>query len=175
VTPGENAYITIKHNIGANGSGGQNTNIYTLMMDIRGSQSDFSGWLSVFDANSAEPTQSEGDLWISDNNAIGFAELGGYSNANVLTPDTWHRLVIAANLAEESFLVYIDGTLVFTATPKGDTKNYHLDSRVSLNPELIYIGTDGTGYSGPQFAEVRMWRVQLSAEEIAALGTPTTP
>jgi hypothetical protein len=174
VTPGENAYITIKHNIGANGSGGQNTNIYTLMMDIRGSQSDFNGWLSVFDANSAEITQNEGDLWIDGSGAIGYEELGGYS-ASKLMPDTWHRVVIAANLAEESFLVYIDGTLVFTATPKGDTKNYHLDSRVSLDPEKIYIGTDGTGYSGPQFAEVRMWSVQLSAEEIAALGTPVTP
>jgi hypothetical protein len=168
VEPGDDAYITVHHNIGANG-GGQNTNVYTLMMDIRGSQDDFNGWLSVFDGDG-----SEADLWIDGpNGGIGFAELGGYKY-DIVEPDTWYRLVIAANLAEESFLVYLNGELVFTASPKqeGGYVNYDIDSRVSLDPATVLLGTDGTGYPGPQFAEVRMWSVQLTAEQIAELGRP---
>jgi hypothetical protein len=152
-------YIEVHHNIDANG-GGDSTNIYTLMMDIRGPQE----WISVF--NSDGP----GDLWIADDGAIGdadlFSENSGYSEFK-LTPDTWYRVVIAANLEEESFKVYIDGALVFTAD-----KNSSVDGIVSLKPNDVYIGYDSDGYRGPDFAEVRVWSIQLTDAQVEALGAP---
>jgi hypothetical protein len=105
-------------------------------------------------------------LWINENGQIGFADLGGYSSA-ALTPDTWHRVVIAAKLQEESFKVYIDDTLVFTAT-----SNYGVDGRVSLLTDDVYIGYDNSGYPGPEFADLKMWKVALTDAQISTLGQP---
>jgi hypothetical protein len=163
VKPEANSYFTIHHNIGANG-GGEYTNEYTLMMDIRGSAAEFGGWLSVF--NTRQDNAGEGKLWIDGNGLIGFAALGGYSSTG-LRPDTWHRVVIAAKLGE-SFRVYIDGAHVFTAT-----QGYEVDGDIlSLFTDVVYIGYDGAGYPGPNFAEVRMWNVQLTDGQISALGAP---
>ncbi|MDR1102761.1 MAG: Ig-like domain-containing protein, partial [Tannerella sp.] len=59
VKPASNAYYTIRHNIGANG--GDRVNEYTLMMDIRGTASEFAGWLSVY--NTQSNNTGEGVLW----------------------------------------------------------------------------------------------------------------
>ncbi|MDR1172352.1 MAG: LamG domain-containing protein, partial [Bacteroidales bacterium] len=133
------------------------------------SQDGFDGWLSVY--NNIYDNEGEGALWINGNGKIGFAPLGGYSETG-LTPDTWHRVVIAVNLAEESLKVYIDGALAFTATAADEEVSLGLDGDWSLYPDVVYIGYDGEGYPGPDFAEVMMWDVQLTAEQVAALGTP---
>jgi hypothetical protein len=129
-------------------------------MDIRGSASEFSGWLSVF--NNHTDNSGEGVLWIDGNGAIGYVPLGGYSTTG-LTPDTWHRVVIAAKLGE-SFRIYIDGALVFTAS-----SGTGVDGMLSLYPDVVYIGSDGSGYPGPDFADVRMWSIQLTDEQVSAL------
>jgi uncharacterized protein YjdB len=157
-----NSYYTIRHNIGANG-GGDYVNEYTLMMDIMGSASEFSGWLSVF--NNKTDNAGEGVLWIDGGGRIGYAGLGGYSSTG-LTPDVWHRVVIAAKLGD-SFRAYIDGTLVWTAS-----NNTGVDGMMSLLTDVVYIGYDGTGYPGPSFADVKIWSIQLTDEQISALGTP---
>jgi uncharacterized protein YjdB len=161
VAVGDEAYYAIHHNIGANG-GGEYTNEYTLMMDIRGTAAGFEGWLSVFESNGG------GLLWIDEAGRIGYDSFGGYSTAT-LTPDTWHRVVIAAKLGE-SFNVYIDGTLVWTAS--ADTG---VDGGLSLRVDEVYIGYDVSGYPGPDFAEVRMWGVQLTDEQVATLGAAVAP
>jgi hypothetical protein len=163
----EDGYYTVYHNIGANG-GGENTNEYTLMMDIRGSEDEFAGWLSLYD-NGFVDDDGYGlgsRLWIDGDGAIGFAPLGGYSEP-VLTPDTWHRVVIAVKLGE-SFKVYVDGELAFTASAGTE-----VDGEFSLYPEELWIGYEfSEGYPGPEFAELRVWSVALTAEQIAALGVP---
>jgi uncharacterized protein YjdB len=159
---GTDSYYTIHHDIGANG-GGEYVNEYTLMMDIRGSAAEFGGWLSVF--NNQSGNSGEGVLWIDDSGKIGYAALGGYSSP-VLTPDAWHRVVIAAKLGE-SLKVYVDGEHVWTAGENNGT-----DGKMSLYPDVVYIGADGSGYPGPAFADVRMWNVQLTDEQVAELGSP---
>ena len=156
VKPETDAYYTVYHNIGASG-GGEYTNEYTLMMDIRGSAAEFANWILVFD-NNAMP------LWINADGKIGYASLGGYSTTG-LTADTWHRVVIAARLTEQSFKVYIDGTLVFTATENND-----VDGTVSLDTDKLYIGYAGE-YAGPELAGVYMWSVQLTDEQVSELGS----
>jgi hypothetical protein len=163
VKPGSGSYYMIHHNIVADG-GSNNVNEYTLMMDIRGSASEFSGWLSVL--NTKIGNSGDGVLWIDGSGQIGYAVLGGYSSP-VLTPDTWHRLIIAVKLDESSMKVYVDGNLAFTATD-----NIGVDGMMSLFPDVVYIGTDGSRYPGPNFAEVRIWSVQLSDDQIAELGNP---
>jgi hypothetical protein len=162
VKPAPNAYYTVRHNIGANG-GGDRVNEYTLMMDIRGTASEFAAWLSVF--NTQSDNTGEGVLWIDGNGLIGYARLGGYSSPG-LTPDTWYRVVITAKLGE-SFRIYIDGEHVFTASG-----SINADGLMSLHPEVVYIGADGTGYAGPAFADVRMWSVQLTDDQVRTLGKP---
>jgi hypothetical protein len=156
------SYYTVHHNIGANG-GGIYVNEYTLMMDIRGSAAEFAGWLSVF--NNQSGNSGEGVLWIDGGGFIGYATLGGYSSGG-LTPDTWHRVVIAAKLGE-SFRIYIDGEHVFTASD-----NAGVDGMMSLYPDVAYVGADGAGYPGPSLADLRMWSVQLTDEQVKALGKP---
>jgi hypothetical protein len=157
-----NSYYTIRHNIGANG-GGDYVNEYTLMMDIRGSASEFSGWLSVF--NNKTDNAGDGVLWIDGDGRIGYGSLGGYSETG-LTPDVWHRVTIAAKLGD-SFRVYIDGALVWTAS-----NNVGTDGMMSLLTDVVYIGYDGSGYPGPSFADVKIWNIQLTDEQVSALGTP---
>ena len=164
VKPEENSFYTIYHNIGANGGSEEYTNEYTLMMDIRGSAEKFAGWLSVF--NTYEDNSGDGVLWIDEDGLIGYAALGGYSSTG-LTADTWHRVVIAAKLGEGSFKVYIDGALVFTGS-----EGIELDCFVSLYPDVVYIGYDGSGYSGPEFADVKMWSIQLTDQQVSELGNP---
>lgn len=165
VKPEENSFYTIYHNIGVNGGSERYTNEYTLMMDIRGSAEEFGEWLSVF--NTYEDNSGDGVLWIDSDGLIGYQSLGGYSSTG-LTPDTWHRVVIAAKLGEGSFKVYIDGELVFTASDE----IIELDCFVSLYPDVVYIGYDGSGYSGPEFADVKMWSIQLTDEQVRELGNP---
>jgi uncharacterized protein YjdB len=168
VATGENAYFKIIHNIGANG-GGEYTNEYTLMLDIYCSTAKLDGasagegWLSVFESSDG------GLLWIDGPNGgvIGYASLGGYSSTGV-NPDTWHRIVIASKLGD-SFKVYLDGAPVFTAA-----QNTDIDGELSLHTDRVFIGYDNWGYPGPDFAEVRMWKIQLTDEEAAALGSPLT-
>jgi uncharacterized protein YjdB len=162
VKPEENSFYTIYHNIGANG-GGEYANEYTLMMDIRGSAAEFSEWLSVF--NNQWDNSGDGVLWIDGDGLIGYAALGGYSSIG-LTPDAWHRVVIAAKLGE-SLKVYIDGELAFTAS-----ENIGVDGMMSLYPDVVYVGYDGSGYRSPSFADIKMWSVTLTNEQVAALGAP---
>jgi hypothetical protein len=156
------SYYTVRHNIGANG-GGDYVNEYTLMMDVRGSAAEFADWLSVF--NNHDGNDGEGVLWIDGDGKIGYASLGGYSSSG-LTPDTWHRLVIAVKLGE-SLKIYIDGEHVFSASDNTGT-----DGAMSLYPDVLYVGADGSGYSGPSLADLRMWSIQLSDEQVKELGKP---
>jgi len=154
------SYFTVPHNIGANG-GGDYVNNYTLLLDISGSATEFAEWLTVF--NNKAGNSGDGVLWINGDGKIGFAELGGYSTVELM-PDVWTRVVISAELGE-SFKVYFDGELAFEAT-----KNIGVDGMMSLYPDFIYIGYDGSGYKGPDLAECRMWGITLPAEQIKALG-----
>jgi hypothetical protein len=162
VKPGINSFFTIHHNIGANG-GGSYVNEYTLMMDIRDSDLELRDWLSVF--NNGSGNSGEGVLWINRSGMIGYATLGGYSLIG-LAHNTWHRVVVAAKLGE-SFKVYIDGALVFTAS-----NSISVDGKMSLYTDVMYIGVDGMGYPGPSFADVRIWNVQLTDCQIITLGKP---
>jgi hypothetical protein len=162
VKPGNGSYYKVAHGIAANG-GGAKVNEYTLMLDVRGSAGEFAGWLSVL--NTRDGNSGDGTVWIDHEGKIGYASLGGYSNAGTLTPDTWHRVVIAAKLGEESLKIYVDGALAHTAT-----QSNIVDGMMSLPLDGLHIGTDGSNYAGPSYAEVRIWDIQLSEEEISELG-----
>ncbi|MDR1455883.1 MAG: Ig-like domain-containing protein [Tannerella sp.] len=160
VKPSSGSTYKIIHNIPANG-GGARVNEYTLMLDIRGTKADFNGWISV--CNTRDGNNGEGVLWIDDVGRIGYATLGGYSSITV-QPDTWHRVVIAAKLGE-SLKIYIDGNLAFTAS-----NNIDKDGLMSLPLDGLHVGTDGTNYPGPSFAEICIWNQALTDDQIAELG-----
>jgi hypothetical protein len=137
-------------------------NEYTLMMDIRGSQADFNNWITVF--NTQANNSGDGVLWINDKGAIGYASIGGYSTTGLL-PDTWQRLVLVAALGNY-FKIYLNGALIFTAT-----QNNGAGGMFSLSPDGVFFGSDGSGYKGPDYAEIALWDKALTESEIYMLGT----
>jgi hypothetical protein len=160
---GAGSYYAIPHEITANG-GGSKVNEYTLMMDIRGTAAEFANGLSIF--NNHAGNNGNGVLWINDEGKIGNDDLGGYSSTG-LRANTWYRVVIAAKLGE-SFKVYINSTLAFTAS-----SNTNIDGLMSLLPtNMFYVGHDdnGAGYAAPDFAELRIWNTLLTDEQIRTLG-----
>lgn len=173
---GAGSYYGIEHGIAASG-GGKKVNEYTLMMDVRVPNSEYTAWKSVF--NPQQENVAKGIVW-SNNGEIGHASLGGYSHApNVLQPDTWHRVVFAAQLGDnkrnDAFRLYIDGEYVWEAlNTDSNLDNITLDGRLSLYPDALYIGYDdmGAGYPGPDFAGIRMWNVKLTDAQVRALGKP---
>jgi hypothetical protein len=160
VRASSNSYYAVNHQMSANG-GGANVNEYTLMMDIRGSDADFTNWVSLF--NTHENNGGEGVLWIDGAGHIGDNYLGGYSTA-VLSPNRWYRLVVAAKLGE-SFSVYVNGSPFWSAS-----SNIEVDGLMSLLPKAFYIGYDGAGYRSPDIAEFRIWNTRLTDEQIKSLG-----
>jgi hypothetical protein len=161
----EGMYFTVHHGIAPNGSGaGDYVNEYTLMLDIRVPSSLFGDWLSIF--NNHWGNSGDGTLWIDGDGKVGYARIGGYSAAT-LQSGVWARLVISAKLGD-SFKLYLDGALVFAAT-----QGIEVDGDMSLWGlpwDEIYVGYDGSGYPGPDFAEIRVWDSSLSDDEVQALG-----
>ena len=160
VKTGAGSYYAVQHGIAANG-GGSNVNEYTLMMDIKGTAAEFAAGLSLF--NTRAGNSGEGVLRVDGEGKTGSASLGGYSSTG-LRAGAWQRVVVAAKLGE-TFKVYVNGSLVFTATA-----NTAIDGMMSLPTEAFYVGYDGAGYAGPDLAELRIWNTLLTDEQIRTLG-----
>jgi hypothetical protein len=170
---GEGSFYTIKHEIAANG-GGKNVNEYTLMMDVMTPSSTYSAWKSMFNTQSGNT--GYGIVWTANGNighsALGETDNNGFVSA-VLQPDTWHRVVFVAQLAEnkrkDAFRLYVDGEFVWEASA-----NLGLDGILSLYTDAMYIGYDsrGTGLIAPHIAELRLWSVKLTDAQIKSLGKP---
>lgn len=172
---GAGSYYAVRHEAPASG-GGKNVNEYTLMMDVLIPGNGYSAWRSIF--NPLPDNIQNGVVWTS-NGLIGEATLGGYTDAaKALQPDTWHRIVFAAQLSNEkrnnAFRLYIDGEYSGWEAVYTEAKpdNITIDGRLSLYADAFYIGYDvrGAGFAAPNFAEIRIWSVRLTDEQIRALG-----
>src|SRR5436853_348441 len=108
----------------------------------------------------------DGDFFLNGANGIGIA--GSY--AGNVTPDVWHRIVLAVDLAAPQPLVskYLDGVKV--ADQVLDTG---LDGRWALRPEMYFLNDeDGESELG-YVNSVQMRATKVSDAVVAILGGPS--
>ncbi|HUF61911.1 MAG TPA: LamG-like jellyroll fold domain-containing protein [Verrucomicrobiales bacterium] len=163
------------HGMGPNG-GGTLVNQYTLLMDVMicpagpGAagiiQIDSPRWTGEGEI----PNSGDSDyFWQGNNMGQG---TGGYNGTGIFTPDEWHRIVFAVDLAADPPLVtkYVDGI------KQDDWVQRNIDQeRRALHAEYAILFTDGDQ------DEQRCWYVnsvqiregKMADIEIELLGGPT--
>jgi hypothetical protein len=156
---------TMRHGISPNG-GGTRVNQYTLIFDVLISATG-PGAASMIQIDDPNNT-SDGDLFWQGNN-FGQGQ-GGYNGTSIFTPDEWHRVSIAVDLAATPPVVtkFVDGV------KQDDWRTDARDGRRALR-EFAVLFADGDQN------EQRVWYVnsiqiregKLSDAELEALGTPT--
>lgn len=152
----------LMHGIEPNG-GGLYVNRYTLLMDVM--QVGGGGASAIIQAS---PTKNPGDatfFWQGGNMGQGG---GGYNGDGTFTPDEWHRIGFAVDLADEKVITkWVDGVLQDEWQPQSKD---HI--RRAMEPEVIlFYDTDERS---PWYVNsIQFFDGKLSDEEMEALGGPT--
>lgn len=161
---GVGSYYECRHGIAANG-GGVTVNKYSLVFDFR--VPTISPWYCLFQTN--PNNNNDGDCFIrAGSGAIGVGATG-YSTKTV-SPQAWHRLVVAVDNSSGIHRLYLDGELILDGTAQG------VDGRLALDP-LVLLFADDDGEDGEMdVARVALYDHCLTASEAAELGgVPTWP
>lgn len=131
-------------------------------------------WMPFF--NSSPDGGNDADFYVNDAGALGIGALG-YSADGLIQPDTWHRIVFAANLAAGRVTIYIDGSPVHARTGASLANGrFALFSSLDEGPDLrLFNEGDSSGdYTHEvlvnSFAFISR---ELTPAEAAALGGPT--
>ncbi|HOW70318.1 MAG TPA: PEP-CTERM sorting domain-containing protein [Phycisphaerae bacterium] len=164
-------YLTVTHNIGANG-GGSYVNQYTVAVDYL-QTTETALWNghyynSLFQTNMSN--SNDGDLFIRGpsrtQSVIGTADTG-YST---LTFDSsqWHRIVWSVDNSS-FFRVYVDGVMYLDGPAQG------VDGRFSLDPIFLLFADNDWEDAWGLVATAAVWNRALTTGEIAGMGSTTTP
>ena len=160
IVDGSYQSLVMNHGIAANG-GGLLVNIYSLQIDFKaiGTSPSYYSFFQTGASNSGD-----GDLfikWAGD----GFIGLGvlGWSTKTVV-PETWYRMIVTST--GDTYRVYINGELWLEKT------GIAIDSRHALQlADLPHLFADDDGEEGVMHcAEIAVWDIALSPEQIAQLG-----
>ncbi|MCX8107536.1 MAG: immunoglobulin domain-containing protein, partial [Verrucomicrobiae bacterium] len=129
-------------------------------------------WTPLF--NTAPNNSNDADFYISNTGALGIGALG-YSSAGIIQPDTWYRIVFAANLPAGRVTIYVNGSPVHTRTG-GSLANgrFALYSDLDSGPDVRLFNEPTGAYTHEllvnSFAFISR---ELTPEEVAAMGGPT--
>ncbi|MDA7498237.1 hypothetical protein N9255_00010 [bacterium] len=149
------------HGIAPNG-GGRYVNRYTLLMDVM--RVGGGGASAIIQAS---PTKNPGDatfFWQGGNMGQGG---GGYNGDGTFTPDEWHRIGFAVDLADEKVITkWVDGVLQDEWRPQNKD---HI--RRAMEPETILF-YDVDERSEWYVNSIQILDGKLSDEEMEALGGP---
>jgi hypothetical protein len=165
------SYFKALHDIAPNGSSpdgatGTKINEYTLLFDYR--LPELNKWYCFLQTDPAN--QNDGEIFIRPAGELTNSNIG-YSENKVPQDAAWHRLVMVCK-SPEYCSFYIDGQLFF----EGKKTALVLDNRYALDPEGIVFCGDEDGEDSPvDIAEIALWRLPLTAEQVAALSTVGTP
>ena len=149
------------HGAAPNG-GGSMVNQYTLILDVLYPTASSGKYRSITQTDNG----GDGDFFINPSNGIGIS--GSY--AGNVTPDVWHRIVLAVDLTAVQPLVskYLDGVKV-----ADQTLDTGLDGRWALRPEM-YLLNDEDGESELGYVNsVQMRDTKVSDAVVAILGGPS--
>jgi hypothetical protein len=150
-------YLSVNPNFTANG-GGDYVNQYTIAMDV---YTGGANWYSLYQT-SYGGNDSDGDLWVTPDGAIGVGDVG-YST---LTMDNtkWHRIVLSVDNGN-FFRAYVDGTLFL------DGAGQEVDGRFSLYTDRFNLFADDSWEdSWILCGTVATWGRALSTAEISQMG-----
>ncbi|MGK6352837.1 Ig-like domain-containing protein [Parapedobacter sp. DT-150] len=155
-------FFSAAHGIAPNG-GGEKVNEYTIMMDIRFAESA-GGWKTLFQTDITN--NDDGEVFINGRNmGVGAT---GYSEGDLITYDTWHRIVISVKLGER-IQYFLDGTLIRTFDNTASDNLFKDVSRFAINPTCIFVG-DNDGDDGEiDVAEIAMWDIAFDAAQVKKL------
>lgn len=159
------SYLIMNHGINANG-GGDSVNEYSLQIDF--SVPEVGKWHAFFQTN---PSNSGGgwlgdaELFTNTSNKIGTSATG-YSD-NTISADSWYRMVVTVKNGE-FFNVYLNGVLWLNGVPQA------VDGRWALVNQLLIFADDDGDDATINCAELAIWDVALSAEDVFQLGSIAT-
>ncbi|MDR2138423.1 MAG: hypothetical protein LBP50_02585 [Tannerella sp.] len=165
------AYFKLLPDMAPNGSSpegaaGTKINEYTLLFDYR--LPELNKWYCFLQTD--PENGNDGEIFIRPSGELTNSNIG-YSEKVTPQDAGWHRLVMVCK-SPEYCRFYIDGQLFF----EGKTGALALDNRYALDPAGIVFCGDEDGEDSPvDIAEIALWRLPLTAEQVAALGTAGTP
>ncbi|MBI5384762.1 MAG: immunoglobulin domain-containing protein [Verrucomicrobia bacterium] len=149
------------HGAAPNG-GGVYVNQYTLILDVLYPPSSDRQWRSLL--QTATGNGNDGDFFVGTANGLGIS--GSYQGN--LTPNEWHRLVLAVDLTVNLVTKYLDGVRV-----ANQTLSEGRDGRWSLDPYALLIA-DNDGDNVPGYlSSVQFRNGKITDAEVAAMGGPT--
>jgi hypothetical protein len=151
------SYLAMSHGIAPNG-GGDLVNEYSIQIDF--SVPEIGKWHAFIQTDPAN--SGDADLFTkASDNTIGTSATG-YST-NFVAKDAWYRMVISVTNGE-FFNVYLNGELWLSGTPQD------VDGRWALINELLIFADDDGDDAAINCAELAIWDVALSADEVIQLG-----
>jgi hypothetical protein len=141
------------------------TSTFSLLWDVRAAS--LSGYCSLLQTK--EDNSNDGDIFF---NGKKIGTTGAYSSAEVLTENTWLRIIIAVDGTEQKVQFYVDGQLAVTKNFAGDTG---FADRVTLK-EFFWLFLDEDGEINPlDCAGIAFWNVALKPGEVLSLATVGSP
>ncbi len=152
----------MKHGIAPNG-GGNRVNQYTLIYDVYFTGGG-NGWPSLANLD----TSGDGDVfWRRGDGGLGQGG-GGYEPVDPgvkINANTWHRVVLALDLASGLYEKYVDGVY------HSKQNNGGLDGRQAAK-DTIWLFNDNDGENGEAFvSSIAVYDRKLTADEAAILGS----
>jgi len=153
--------LTMIHGLDANG-GGTRLNEYTLQWDVM--LPDINLWRCLIQTGAMN--EGDGDLFIKPTSGLlGLTALNWSTKA--IVAEQWYRIVETVKCG--SFAdVYVDGELWIQGQVPA------VDSRFSLAPDPNIFGDDDAENAEIFCAELALWNVALTSDQIAELGNATT-
>ena len=152
----------MKHGIAPNG-GGNRLNQYSLVYDVYFSGGG-NGWPSLANLD----TSGDGDVfWRRSDGGLGQGG-GGYEPLDPgvkVNVNTWHRVILAFDLASGLYEKYVDGVY------HSKQINGGLDGRQAAK-DTIWLFNDNDGENGEAYvSSIAVYDRKLTADEVRALGS----
>jgi hypothetical protein len=131
-------------------------------------------WTALF--NTDPYNLNDADFYVAPDGSVGIGG-GGYSAAGVITPGSWNRVALVADLEANTLNFYVNGTNVKTRAANGLGGRWALYSNQDFGPDLLLFNEgDSTGvYTHELYvSSVAFVDRVLGANEIARLGAAKT-
>jgi hypothetical protein len=156
-------FLQAAHGIAPNGGGTTKVNEYTIMMEIN-IPSTSGNWKTLYQT---DPQNADGDADVfvrGQNIGVGTS---GYSEGDVVTGDTWHRIVVTLK-SGESLKYYCDGALVKNYAEAGNLP-IDGDNRFALASTLLFFGDNDGDDDTLEVSEIAMWNTAFTPDQVKKL------
>ncbi|MFZ5942405.1 MAG: T9SS type A sorting domain-containing protein [Bacteroidota bacterium] len=153
---GTGSYLAMEHGITAP------VNEYTLQIDFMVPVLD--GFNAIF--QTTPDNSDDAEFFINGDSKLG-AWRFGYTE-NVVEANTWYRMVVSVKNGE-FYRIYVNGSLWLEGVAQ------EADSRDALQSALLLFADEDGEDKEIHCAEVAIWNVALTGDEVAELGNASAP